>query len=414
MMAVTREAAAETRLRNQREQLLSAAVEVVAARGYEATRVADLLAASGVSRNAFYKVFSSKDECFLAAVDQLVELSGPAVLDVYGKTSGSWEQRMMAMLEALGKMVANYPAAARVGWIEAYAAGEEAVRRVDRIDTRTERIVRGALAESPERAQLPPEAVRALIGGLRKMIHTRLREGRERELPDEMPEIFDWMLRYRTPPQRLRRPRRPPDGLVPMTLAPEKSRERILAAVGELVAEKGYRSMAITEIANRAAVSLTTFYELFYGKESAFLAAMDAGRRRAIDAVMPVYGAAGDWPHAVSGGLHALFALLSVDTALSRLGAIGAYEGGPGGMESLDGAIAGAQALLEPGFELHPATPPIAAEAIGTSIYALMSRQIRRRGAEHLYEVAPTAAFIALAPFLGSDEAVAVANAEAV
>lgn len=410
-MAVTREAAAGTRLRDQRERLLTAAVEVVAERGYEATRVKDLLDASGVSRNTFYKVFANKDECFLAALDGLVELAGPAVLDVYGKTPGSWERRMLAMLEALGRMVANHPAAARVCWIEAYAAGDEGVRRVDRIDARTERIVRGALAECPLRAGLPPEVVRALIGGLRKMIHTRLREGREAELPAEIPEILDWMLRYRAPSERPRRPRRAPEGLAPELAPAEQSRDRILAAVAELVAEQGYQSMAITEIAHRAAVSLTTFYELFDGKEEAFLATMEAGLQRAIGAVMPVYRAAPDWPHAVAGGLHALFALLSVDTALGRLGGIGVYESGLEGMESLDNAIVGAQALLRRGFELHPDTPAVAAEAIGTSIYALMSRQVRRRGAEHVYEVAPTAAFIALAPFVGSEEAAAVANA---
>jgi AcrR family transcriptional regulator len=410
-MTVTREAARQTRLRSQRERLLASVVDVVAERGYEATRVKDLLDASGVPRTAFYKVFANKDECFLAAVDQLVELSGPAVLDVYGKTPGSWDERMQAMLNALAAMVATHPAAARVAWIEAYAAGEKGVRRADRIDARTERIVRAALAESPEHAGLPPEAVRALIGGLRKMIHTRLREGREGDLRDEMPEIFDWMLRYRSPSQRLRRPRTPPGGLVPEAPPPEEPRERILAAVAELVAEEGYQSTAITEVAQRARVSLTTFYALFAGKEEAFLATMDMGLQRAIGAVLPVYQAAPDWPHAVAAGLHAFFALFAADPALSRLGGIGAYESSEEGMARLDGAIAGAQGLLEPGFELHPDTPRIAAEAIGTSIYSLMSRQVRRRGPEHLYEVAPTAAFIALAPFVGGAEAARVANA---
>ena len=371
-----------------------------------------MLVASGVSRNVFYKVFANKHECFLAAVDLVVELSGPSVLDVYGETSGPWEKRMQAMLDALAATIVDHPAAARVAWIEAYAAGDDAVQRVDRIDARTERIVRGALAESPERAGMPPEAVRALIGGLRKMIHTRLREQREHELPGEMAQVFDWMLRYRAPTQRLRRPRRPPPGLVPPVAPPSDSRERILAAIAELVAEEGYQSMAITEIASRASVSLTTFYELFDGKEDAFVATMDHGVRRAIAALMPVYGRAPDWPHAVAGALHAFFAVFSLDRALGRAGGIGPYESGVTGMENLDRGIVDAQALLEPGFELYPKTPRIAAEGIGASIYALMSRQVRRRGAEHLYEVAPTAAFIALAPFVGSDEAARVANVE--
>ena len=65
VMVVPREAAAEARLHSQRERLLLATLKVVAERGYEATRVEDLLAVSGVSRNAFYKVFGNKQELSL-------------------------------------------------------------------------------------------------------------------------------------------------------------------------------------------------------------------------------------------------------------------------------------------------------------------------------------------------------------
>jgi hypothetical protein len=40
--------------RNQQERLFAALVAVVAEKGYEATRVEDLLELSGVSRSAFY------------------------------------------------------------------------------------------------------------------------------------------------------------------------------------------------------------------------------------------------------------------------------------------------------------------------------------------------------------------------
>lgn len=410
-MAATREAAGEGRLRSQREQLLSATLRVVARNGYETTRVEDLLKASGVSRNAFYKIFPNKQQCFLAALDRLAELSGASVFDVYERAPGTWEERMLVLLDAIARTVVDHPAAARVVWIEAYAAGDEAVTRADGIDARTEEIVQRSLSECPLRKGVSEEVVGALVGGVRKMIHTRLREDREGDLPGEMPEIFEWVLRYRTPSEPLRRPRRPPGGLVPEQATPESPRERILAAIAELVAEQGYRSMAITGIANRASVSLTTFYELFDGKEDAFVATLELGRQRAISAVLPLYEAAPDWAHAVAAGLHAVFALFSVDTALGRLGGIGAYESGPVGMGALDAAIVGAQPLLGKGFEIHPDTPAIAAEAIGTSTYALMSRQIRRHGAESLYEAAPTAAFIALAPFVGSEQAAVVANA---
>ncbi len=396
---------------DRRERLLAAMVTVVAERGYETTRVADVLEASGVSRNAFYKIFSSKHDCFLAALDGIVGLSGPSVLDVYWRTPGTWEERMGAMLASLGRLIATQPAVARVAWIEVYAAGPEAVERIDEIDRRVEKIVRSALSESPERKGMPPDVVRAMIGGIRKIVHTRVREGREAELPELMPALLDWILSYRAPSERLRRPRKPPAGLVPDAPDPIAARDRIVTAVIELVAEKGYPNMAITEIADRGALSLTTFYAHFDSKEAAFLGAIEHGWRRALDAVMPAYRAGADWPHAMSAGVHAFFALFALNPPLGRVGAVDAYEGGPGGLERRDQGIAAAQLLLQEGHQLNPSVPPIASQAIGASIYALLSRQIRDRGAERLYEVAPAAAFIALAPFLGSEDAVAVANA---
>ncbi len=59
--------------RNQRERLFAAMVATVAEKGYEATTVADLVELSGVSRSAFYRHFEDKQECFLAAAEELVE-----------------------------------------------------------------------------------------------------------------------------------------------------------------------------------------------------------------------------------------------------------------------------------------------------------------------------------------------------
>src|SRR3954466_8637799 len=58
---------------NHRERLYGAMVAKVAEKGYEATTVVDLVELSGVSRSAFYKHFSDKRDCFLAAIEALVE-----------------------------------------------------------------------------------------------------------------------------------------------------------------------------------------------------------------------------------------------------------------------------------------------------------------------------------------------------
>ena len=395
---------------NQRERLLAATVSVVAKKGYERMRVADLVAVSGVSRSAFYKHFENKHDCFLATLDGITSLAVPALFESFRSTSGTWDERLEAMLHTLVVSVVAQPAAARVVWVEGYAAGPDAVRHIEQFDEKIEQLVIEALQEPGGQASIPREVVRAICGGLRKMVNTRVREGRERELFDLIPDLVAWSRQYEAPKERLRRPRKPPAGLIDPPTAPENARERILAAVTDIVAEGGYPTMKIHEIARRAAVSLTTFYDDFEGKEDAFVAAIQRGLQRTFEAVLPVYQAADDWPHAVASALHAFFAVFAFDPAMGHLGGVGAYEGGEPAMKSRDDSIVAFYAFLEEGFERAPDTPKVAPEAIGASIYALMTHQVRHRGADRLYEIAPTAVFMALAPFLGSDAAATVAN----
>ena len=59
--------APEQVLQDQRERLLAAVPGVVAERGYEAMTVADIVKRAAVSRNAFYRNFSDKQDCFATA-----------------------------------------------------------------------------------------------------------------------------------------------------------------------------------------------------------------------------------------------------------------------------------------------------------------------------------------------------------
>lgn len=56
-----------------RDQLLDAAGRVFAAKGYDGTKIMDIVKASGLSSGAVYGRFSSKDELLLAAVIAAVE-----------------------------------------------------------------------------------------------------------------------------------------------------------------------------------------------------------------------------------------------------------------------------------------------------------------------------------------------------
>jgi AcrR family transcriptional regulator len=396
-------------VRNQRDRLMGATVAVVAERGYETMRVADILELAGISRSAYYQHFANKEECFLATLDALIALAAAPVVEAYRSADGPLEERFRAALDAVVQLIDAQPAAARACFVEAYAAGGDAVQRLEVLGDRLERATTKALRESSAHAGMPPQLVRAVLGGVRQVVHKRLRQGREEELTELSPELVEWALGYGPPTRPLRRPRKAPV-LPPASADPDSQRARILAAVTDAVAEKGYQSLVISEIAQRGAVSLSTFYSLFDGKGDVFVAAIEDAERRLTETVVPHYEQASDWPHAIKDSMHAVFAFLATNPAAAKLGGMDVFSAGPAALARQDRTQDSFAALLYPGFQAYPSAAPIAVESIGGAISALVFQQLRRAGPERLYEVCPTAIYLALGPFLGIAEATAIAN----
>jgi hypothetical protein len=70
----------------------------------------------------------------------------------------------------------------------------------------------------------------------------------------------------------------------------------------------------------------------------------------------------------------------------------------------------GMEGLLLPGYEIAPTVPPIGAEAIGGALYALLYDFVKAEGPERLPALVPSFVYVTLAPFLGAEEACAVAT----
>ncbi len=66
---------------DSKTKLLDAALDVVRAKGYTATRVDDLCAAAGVTKGSFFHHFKSKDELILAAVEHWDSRTGGLFAD---------------------------------------------------------------------------------------------------------------------------------------------------------------------------------------------------------------------------------------------------------------------------------------------------------------------------------------------
>jgi AcrR family transcriptional regulator len=114
--------------RSQRERLIAAMVRVTAAKGYEATSVADVLEASGVGRATFYELFEDKEECFLAAYHVLIDDLFARTEEAY-RQPGPWPERVRNGIAAMLDWFASDPEIARVAMIEVITVGP-AIRQI--------------------------------------------------------------------------------------------------------------------------------------------------------------------------------------------------------------------------------------------------------------------------------------------
>src|ERR671929_1894505 len=80
---------------SQRERMIDAVIEAVAARGYAAATVADVIKRAAVSRKTFYEHFADKEECFMAAYEEINRHLIAQVREAY-EGADSWRESVAA------------------------------------------------------------------------------------------------------------------------------------------------------------------------------------------------------------------------------------------------------------------------------------------------------------------------------
>jgi AcrR family transcriptional regulator len=392
---------------NQRRRLLAAMVEATSERGYAATTVADLTRLSGVSTGAFYQCFASKETCFLTGVDALYG-EGMRRVKVGYRREGAWEERIRAAFAELVDLLVSEPAACRMCLVDVFEAGAVGAERAERGAAGFEVLVRRSIDRDSGQGELPNAIVAGVVRGIQLLIHDKLRRETTGEMPDLMEELVEWGLSYRTPPPALRRLRARPEA--GGRLLEDEPVERLLRALAELVAEKGYPAVSVNELASRAGTSLRTLYANFAGKEEAFLACIELARARIRAEIAAAQEDALDWPQGIATGNVVLCDWLAAEPVLAEAVMLGVLAAGPRALEDRDDAIKSYTAQLRGHGEGVRVLPPIAPEAIAFGRYALVALQIARYGPRSLPALAPTLTYFVLAPFLGAKGAAAVAN----
>jgi AcrR family transcriptional regulator len=187
--------APEEVLRDQRERLLDAVPGVVAERGYEAMSVADIVKAAAVSRNAFYKNFGDKRECFAAAHDvgheRLFE-----VLVSPCEDAETLEERVEGSLAAGLDALASDPDTARLLFVEAPSAGEEIALVYHEWLRRYGTLLRSAAPDLPPEALPAPEVEGVIVGGIASRIASEVLNGRAKKLRELSAPLVEYLLAF--------------------------------------------------------------------------------------------------------------------------------------------------------------------------------------------------------------------------
>ena len=137
----------------------------MAEKGYAAMSTDDVAAAASISLSTFYENFADKHDAVLGTLEmsgaQITALAVPAA-----RRAGGWQEGVRALYEAICHYFAAEPAMAELTLVGVYGAGEEALRRRDRLIESLATMLAPGFAENPEASPLSAEAAAAAVYSL--------------------------------------------------------------------------------------------------------------------------------------------------------------------------------------------------------------------------------------------------------
>jgi AcrR family transcriptional regulator len=109
----------------------------------------------------------------------------------------------------------------------------------------------------------------------------------------------------------------------------EAHRPRLVGAMAALLAEKGYSTVTIADIARQARVSKRTFYEHFADKDACFIACYETLSDIVLRAIVEAMSSELPWSKRLRASTRAYLAALESQPALTRTLMMDIYAAGP-------------------------------------------------------------------------------------
>jgi AcrR family transcriptional regulator len=180
-------------VQNQRERIVTALVDTVAERGYNATTVANITKAASVSRRTFYEHFADKEACFLAAYEMVADHIA-AAMRAAAESFEDWPQQVRAALATMLRFLAGEPELASLCMIEPVAAGGEIAARHRASMQGLVEILKAGRPEHSGDRPLPEATEETLVGGIVSLIVREISAGRTGQLEQLLPDLVELTL----------------------------------------------------------------------------------------------------------------------------------------------------------------------------------------------------------------------------
>lgn len=419
--------------RSQNQRLIDAMVELSTNGGYQTVSVTELCSHAGVSPVTFYQHFEGKEACFLAAYAACSEQIFGRMRSLAAERSDLWQAAPVALGELLRGLESD-PQAGRLLFIEALGTGPAIREARRRVLAEFERIAQELLERAPSDAARIDVPLLAVIGALRHIIARHLRTHTEDQLPALLEDGMRWLSSYAIPagcspwstsPAALLGGARQP--LAPARWAPEtlppgshglpagvvahSQRTRLINATAEVMMAKGYQQAKITEIVATARVAKPVFHAHFASKEHAFLEAQEHPTQHILDSCADAYFSANEWPERIWRMLATLVDLIVSNPAISHLRLVECYAAGPAAIRKAEEVTRSFTIFLHEGYRYRPAAallPRLCSQAVAGAIFEIVQRLAAAGEWNEMARYLPQLAYIAIAPFTGAQEAVAI------
>lgn len=190
----------------------------------------------------------------------------------------------------------------------------------------------------------------------------------------------------------------------------EIQRARIVAAMIDVVSERGRANATVAHVVARSGVSRRTFYEVFDDFESCFLAALDQAIARACEYVLDGYSPREKWQTRIRTALLGLLEFLEDEPAMGRLCVVETLGAGVRVHERRERIVNAAIAVVDEGraqSRVGATLPALTAEGIvGGVLSVLHARLLAPPGeGDSLLELTGTLMGMIVLPYLGSASA---------